>query len=178
MSGQTIEVTPDREGSGDLKLFEARPKVRVARSFPNQPPGPAVATLQALAAGQGPSADDRTAADALRDLVTLGAISIGGKGEIAIADGLVRDGVLSRHRLRELLSVLPGCADAMTLLERDPTATPAVVGEIIRNAYGVEWAPATVVSSGKHMRAWARHAGIATRQKRSGPRSTRYTEPD
>lgn len=163
--GQSVVPTSDTDEPSATKLYGFRPPIRAKGIFPQQPPGPSVELLRRLSAGD-PLQDDlsRREAAALRELVLLGAIEFHPDGKVHLVDPkLVVKGEVDPLQLRRLLEGKRGCAEALALLEGDPSARPEVVGEVVRRAYRAEWSSATTHGVGKHLRAWARLAGITTK---------------
>jgi hypothetical protein len=169
VAGQMVTLVAEDEGSSTVRLLGIRPPVRVKGAFPLEPPGPALDLLLEVVHGN-PLASSLTRRQArgLRELVALGAVGANADGTVRLArTDLLRNGVVDPSVLRELLEHQVGCANALALLEADPTAAPQRVGEVIRAAYGAEWSPATTHSAGKYMRGWARHVGVATAIRRA-----------
>jgi hypothetical protein len=165
--GQAAIPTADADEPSATKLYGFRPPIRAKGAFPQQPPGPGVELLLRLAAGESLQSHlSRREAAGLRDLVLLGAVEFEPDGTVHLCNpGLVVNSEIEPRELRRLLEGKRGCAEALALLERDPSASPEVVGEVIRGAYGAEWSSATTHSTGKHLRGWARLAGVTTRTR-------------
>ena len=110
--------------------------------------------------------------DALRQLLALGVVELD-SGDMFKPSGfglLTETGEIIPSVLFELLSNVPGGADAIELLTRKPAASPAEVGQVFYAAHSPDWSDATTHSVGKHFRAWARHAGVSTLMKVPKPR--------
>jgi hypothetical protein len=164
VDGQLVIATDEGDGGGKYHLFGMQPPVRVRGAFPQEAPGPAVDIILALASGKpAPQLLTKRRAGTLRQLVGLGVVGQDGDNTVRLVrTDLVRDGEIVPAVLRELLESQPGLADALARLEANPAEKPEHVGEVIRAAYGADWTAATTHATGKHVRGWARHAGIAT----------------
>lgn len=170
LDGQLVIATDEGDEGGKYRLFGMQPPVRVRGAFPQQAPGPAIHAILALAAGKpAPQLLTKRRAGTLRQLVGIGIVHRNGDNTLRLVrTDLVRDGRIVPAVLRELLEHQPGLADALALLEANPAAKPERVGEVIRAAYGADWTAVTTHATGKHVRGWARHAGIATLPRLSG----------
>ena len=164
LDGQLVIATDEGDGGGKYRLFGMQPPVRVRGAFPQEPPGPAIDIILALAAGKPPpQLLTKRRARSLRQLVGLGIVHRDGDDTLRLVRAdLVRDGKIVPAVLRELVENQPGLADALALLEANPAEKPERVGEVIRAAYGADWTAVTTHGTGKHVRGWARYAGIAT----------------
>ncbi|MCW5802557.1 MAG: hypothetical protein KIT31_09225 [Deltaproteobacteria bacterium] len=170
----SVSATPK-----DIAILTTVRRLRPDASFPGGAPGPALALLRRLRDPSAPGPSTESALTrALRDLEFLGAITAGRDGNVQLADEDLVDssGVVSARRLRDLIERVPGAAAALRVLEQEPATTPQVVGKVLADQYGAQWSPTTMSQTGKHFRGWARHAGIATKQRR-GP-SGNVTERD
>jgi hypothetical protein len=109
---------------------------------------------------------DGTLADSTADKATSDLLMLGIMDEDRsikrpdLAEALVRapDGRILD--LAPALEHVPGGALALTLLKSNPIAKPSDIGAVLRDAYGLPWAPATVATAGARFRAWARLAGV------------------
>jgi hypothetical protein len=81
---------------------------------------------------------------------------------------LVQDDRIVPTVLREIIEKQPGLATALAMLEANPAEKPERVGEAVRAAYGADWTAVTTYGTGKHVRGWARYAGIATSTRPRG----------
>ncbi|MDA8600983.1 hypothetical protein N9L30_08190 [Burkholderiaceae bacterium] len=68
--------------------------------------------------------------------------------------------------IRELLSKIAGGNKALSLIEANPDVNSEIVGEVLRDALGRAWAPATIAMAGTKFRAWARYAGLASSKRK------------
>jgi hypothetical protein len=170
--GQVATICAEGEGTAATRMFGFRPPVRTRGVFPQRPPGPTLALLRRIAAGErigdnlGP--DER---DGLRELVSLGAVEFTREGRVdLVRPELISGTQINAECLRELMMAKPGCKAALGLLEHDSAASPAVVGQVVGKAHGAEWSAGTAHAVGKHLRSWARLAGVrtATRRPSSG----------
>jgi hypothetical protein len=168
-TGQVAMLAEEGEESAAPKIFGVRPPVRTRGVFPQRPPGPSVALLRRIASGNQVGRElTEPKTDALRDLLLLGAVEFTAEGSVQLVrPELIRDGEIDKACLRTLIEAKKGCKEALALLEGDSAASPAMVGEVICKAHGAEWAPGTMHSTGKHLRAWVRLAGVRTRARPS-----------
>lgn len=160
-SGSDYRPTPDGlDGASQLRLLEGRPPLRVKSQVPYEAPSRPLRLAKQLADGSlrlPSSGPDR---DAVRTLACLGIARVGQDGEVFLAD----PDYLTPGGLRRALAEVPGGRAGLELLEAQPSASPAAVGEVIRQAVGAEWKPSNVHSVGGHFRAWAKAAGVEVRQ--------------
>ncbi|MGJ5819931.1 nSTAND1 domain-containing NTPase [Paludibaculum fermentans] len=166
--GQVAMLAAEGDHSEAPKMFGVRPPIRTRGVFPQRPPGPSIALLRRIASGcqVGGKPTELGRTDALRDLLLLGAVEFTAEGSFRLVrPELIRDGELDQSCLRTMIEAKKGCKAALELIEEDSAANPATVGEVICKAHGAEWASGTVHSTGKHLRAWARLAGIRTRSR-------------
>jgi hypothetical protein len=162
-----ISVVQEDENPPAPPLLGVQPRVRVKNALAQSPPGPSLDLLLAIDRGDSINFQARATKASLRELVKLGAVAVNAYGGVTmVAVDLVVDGQVDPEALRELLRTHPGFASVLEVLEADPYAEPTTIGGILRDAYGAEWSPATVMSVGKYGRAWARRAGTATRTRR------------
>jgi hypothetical protein len=168
-AGQVAMLAEEGEESAAPKIFGVRPPVRTRGVFPQRPPGPSVALLRRIASGNQVGGElTKPETDALRDLLLLGAVEFTAETSVRLVRReLIRDGEIDKAWLRTLIEAKKGCKAALALLEGDSAASPAMVGEVVCRAHGAEWAPGTIHSTGKHLRAWARLAGVRTRARPS-----------
>ena len=162
--GQVAIPTPEGEDSSNARLFGFRAPVRTRGAFPQQSPGAALEILQLLASGNGLERDrSRRANTGVRELVALGVVEVEEDGGVRLLrPELVTKGLVDQVELRRLLEMKRGCREALVVLSNDPSASPELVGRVIRDSYGAEWSSGTTHGVGKHMRAWARCAGVRT----------------
>jgi hypothetical protein len=173
-AGQVAMLADEGEKSAPpvpTKIFGVRPPVRTRGVFPQRAPGPSVALLRRIASGEQVGGElSQRETDALRDLLLLGAVEFTGDGSLKlVSPELMRDGQTDQARLRSLIEAKRGCKEALSLLADDPSAAPTIIGGVLCKAYGAEWAPGTMLCTGKYLRAWARLAGVKTRTR---PQST------
>jgi hypothetical protein len=147
-----------------------RPPRKTRQSFPQSLPSKAL-QLAEFFVGRRQSFDGTSAelGRAVTDLIALGAAGVDPEttavtGRIALYD---REGNLLADVLLDRLRTVPGGAEALDLLRRDPGAPPLVVGACLRAAQHTEWATSTTTWEGKAFRAWARAAGIRTTRRRT-----------
>jgi hypothetical protein len=168
-AGQVAIVCVEGEETAATHMFGFRPPVRTKGAFPQRPPGRSIALLLRIAAGEqmGGNKAGRQEAETLRELILLGAVAFTPQGLVQPTHPeLISGGKIDTARLRELIVAQKGCREALALIDEDSAASPALVGDVVRKAYGAEWSPGTAHSVGKHLRAWARLAGIKTRTRR------------
>ena len=93
--------------------------------------------------------------------MAVGLVNIGAEDVIhVIADGL-QEGNVNPAAVERGLSHLPGGAEALQLLKRNPRADIASVGSIIKAALNAhKWKDVTTAKVGKDFRSWARQAGL------------------
>ncbi|WP_425888766.1 restriction endonuclease [Micromonospora sp. DT4] len=163
MNNQTISVLPD-ESSGVGRLFEARHTVRIRGAFPYEHPNQCIRLLRRIM-HERVAIDDLQGRErrAFRELVALGAVASESDQFIRITwTDLIENGRINEERLLGLLTAVPGGSEAISLLRRNPAATPKEVGEELRKANAADWQSETMRSSGVSFRAWARLAGLDT----------------
>ena len=97
-------------------------------------------------------------------LVGMELISISSSGLLEPID---MENGLTPERIRKGLKKMPGVPLALAELERDPTARPAVIGRIVKEATGANWNEGTISSIGKNTRSWARKAGMMVSHERT-----------
>jgi len=164
LHGQLVIATDEGGEADKYRIFGTQPRIRVRGSFPQESPTRAIHAILALAAG-GPTPQSLTqrGAGTLRLLVVLGVVQRDEHDVVRLVrTDLVRDGRIVPAVLREILEKQPGLSTALAMLEANPAETPKRVGEVIRAAYGADWTAGTILTKGKHVRGWARHAGVAT----------------
>jgi hypothetical protein len=163
-AGQVAILTDEGERSVAPKIFGVRPPIRTRGVFPQRAPGPSLTLLRRIASGEQVSNNlPEKETDALRDLLLLGAVEFTDRGCAGLAKAeLMRDGQINQTCLRSLIEAKRGCKEALILLEQEPSAPPTKVGEILATAHGAEWAPGTMLCTGKYLRAWARVVGVRT----------------
>ncbi len=146
----------------DLALLAASSRRRLKTGFPHDPPGPSLKLLESIAQAEGPlRVDSRATRRAAGPLIAIRAIE-----ELApdtfqlLHPELIADGSVVPAELLELMRQAPGAAAGLdTLLER-PDSTAMTVGLAMREAAGAGWSDSTIRGLGKHLRAWARSAGL------------------
>jgi hypothetical protein len=169
--GQLATICAEGEGTAATRMFGFRPPVRTKGVFPQRPPGPTLAVLRRIATaecvGDNLGPDEM---DGLRELLALGAVKFTREGRVdLVRPELISGTQINAECLRELMMAKEGCKAALGLLEHDAAASPAVVGQMVGKAHGAEWSTSTAHSVGKHLRSWARLAGVRTTTRR--PRS-------
>lgn len=164
LDGQLVIATDEGDEGGKYRLLGIQPPIRVRGAFPQQPPGPAIHAILALAAGEPtPQLLAKRRAGTLRQLVGLGVVHRDENGALRLVrTDLVREDKIVPAVLREIIEKQPGLAAALAMLEANPAEKPEQVGEAVRAAYGADWTAVTTYGTGKHVRGWARYAGIAT----------------
>lgn len=159
--GPLWSVAPDG-APGVSDLLGARIMRRLKGGFPHDAPGPSIKLLLQVA-------DDDTEiashdSRAAKPLLVLGAISEGPAGKYHLRQrNLVVDGAVVPQVLLTLMSSVPGVPEGLGVIEADPAARPETVGTAVRQAVDADWAPGTTHGIGKHLRAWARVAGLSVR---------------
>ena len=156
-AGQIALVCAEGEEPATTHMFGFRAPVRTKGAFPQRPPGPSVALLLRIAAGEQIRGNEfrRQEAETLRELILLGAVAFDPQGLVElIRPELIYGGKIDTTCLRELIVAQKGCREALALIDEDGAASPASVGEVVGNAYRAEWSPGTAHSVGKHLRAW------------------------
>jgi hypothetical protein len=160
------------------RLLSGAVPIRVRSAFPGSNAGPALTTLQHLAAPtEFDRPPERAFRAALRDLTLLGAIELDAGERVTLVDPeLAPGGVVNVVRLALVVSEQRGMHEAFDRLREDPSCSPKQLGEYQRAALGADWAPATTASAGKFIRSWARACGIATRLKPTGTKPVASTD--
>lgn len=137
---------------------------RLRKTFPQCGPKKAIEYLRAKVRGTALSPNSSTAQKAHNDLYVLGLMDADGDLISSVApwvDLLISD-TPDASTLRGLLVQVPGGQSALMLIEGQSDVRPEVVGETLRDAYGLPWAPSTTRMAGTKFRAWARQAGVVT----------------
>ncbi|GAY15537.1 restriction endonuclease [Mycobacterium sp. shizuoka-1] len=167
MKSQTLWVSAAEGAHGVGKLLGAPLRRRTVGGFPHAAPGPSIALLRELASNTAVDVPRRRSA--LRPLLDIDAVREEDGGRIVVQHQLVQHGELSAPVLRDLLSRVPGVSPGLSLLEQKPDASPMEVGTTVAEALSADWAPGTVHSLGKYLRAWARFAGVAIARPSRAP---------
>jgi hypothetical protein len=133
---------------------------RIKGGFPHGPVGPALdLIIQATEYEIRRRPENRRA---LQTLLALGALEETVEGKYRLTrSNLVANGGFNQDELRELMLAVPGVLAGIDALRKNPSARPEVVGNAIKAALSADWTDGTTVGIGKHMRAWARAAGLA-----------------
>lgn len=156
--GAAYLPTPDGVDGVALRLLDPPSAVRVRRGVPQLPPRRAMQILRRLADGEEvhlpkPSKER----DAVTALVAIGAVFVGIDEKVRPSPEIARLGAAA---LGPLLESVPGGSAGMAVLQADPAAPPAVVGQAIAESINANWTASSVHGVGGHFRAWAREAGI------------------
>ncbi|MGV9270270.1 hypothetical protein ACWDRR_37150 [Kitasatospora sp. NPDC003701] len=106
---------------------------------------------------------------AVNQLLVIGALIETAPNSYRIHDGLVVNGRLKPAALQSLMRTVPSVAAGLAVLEKDPAARAEDIGQAVQAAASADWAIGTATGVGKHLRAWAREAGITVHS----PRTTR-----
>lgn len=161
------DFSPALEGYEDssIRLLDVRSPIRVRISVPHEPSGPALDLIRRVGRGETVRLPQNSQQrDAFRTVIGIGAGVVEPDGNLRLTQSdIAPGGEINPLALRELLMLLPGGAAGLALLERNPQASPAEVGEVIREASGASWKPDTARSLGGHWRGWARAAGVQVR---------------
>ena len=153
--GTTWSLTP--EGTiGTGQLLGGQVVHRMRGGFPHDAAGPSLNLLTELGSGQ-----MVTKTRAVRSLEIIGCVRENADGSYSLTQpDLVVDGAVVPERLHQLLVAVPGVPEGLAVIESNPAARPEEVGEAVRQALSAEWAVTTTKGIGKHLRSWARAAGI------------------
>lgn len=157
--GSTWSAAPDGTiGTPDLLGGYRR---RLRGGFPHDAPGPSLRLLLRVAAGQTsvPETDRR----AVTQLLAIGALTTTPAGTYRVHDGLVADGAVVPAVLQAIIRTVPGVTAGLDMLDNDPAARAEDIGQAVKAAVRADWTEGTATSIGKHLRAWAREAGIPVR---------------
>jgi hypothetical protein len=162
-NGPTWMVAP--EGSmGSGQLLGAKLKRRIRGGFPHDPPGPSLNFLKSTFSGvEGETilSWDNSSRKRIRSLFALGIIEEDQAGFLRILrSDVLRDGEIVPHVLAAIIQDVPGVSAGLAILNEDPGATPLSIGQAVKVSINAEWAESTTLIVGKHLRAWARCAGI------------------
>lgn len=137
---------------------------RLRKTFPQSGPENAIDYLRAKVRGTALPMTNSTAQKAHNDLYVLGLMDADGSvisSSMPVVELLVSNEP-DTSALRKLLAQVPGGQSALSLIEAQSDVRPEVIGEALRDAYGLPWAPSTTRMAGTKFRAWARHAGVST----------------
>lgn len=156
--GTTWLLTP--EGTiGVGQLLGGQVIHRMKGGFPHDAAGPSLKILIDLAGG-------RTVKKtrAVRSLEILGCVREDADGSYVLTHhDLVVDGTIVPGKLYQLLMNIPGVPEGLAEIHANPAARPEEVGEAVKRALSAEWAVGTTRGIGKHLRSWARAAGVPVR---------------
>jgi hypothetical protein len=157
--GDTYSPNPDGSEMITLRLLEGPTAIRTRPSVPQEAPARPISILDRVTAGEVVRvAGDGDERDAIRTLVSLGAVSVGTDRVAVPSADLARLG--REAALLQMLATVPGGAAGLAVLREDPAADPMTVGEAIRDAAGATWTESTTHGNGGHFRAWAKVAGM------------------
>ncbi|MGW1792972.1 nSTAND1 domain-containing NTPase [Streptomyces tubercidicus] len=131
---------------------------RIRGGFPQCAPGPSLRLLLQVAAGQATVRE--TDRRALTQLLIIGALTETADGLYRVHEGLVVNSTVVPDVLRTLMCAVPGVEAGLAVLKQAPAAGAEEVGEAVRRSLVADWAPGTAAGVGKHLRAWARAAGL------------------
>lgn len=67
------------------------------------------------------------------------------------------------------MRTVPGVEAGLAVLKADPAAGAEEIGEAVKGSLNADWAPGTTAGVGKHLRAWARVAGLTVRAASRAP---------
>ncbi|MCW2904178.1 MAG: hypothetical protein JWO67_6443 [Streptosporangiaceae bacterium] len=143
-------------GVGDLLGGPLRRRLR--GGFPHDAPGPSLRMLLRIAAGDTTAreADRRVAAP----LLVIGALQESDGVYLIRHERVVVNGAVVPEELKRLMLTVPGVREGLAVLEADPRARPQQVGQAVKAALDADWVTSTAVGVGKHLRGWAREAGV------------------
>lgn len=157
-AGQWSVAPEGTAGVGEL--LGGRIIRRVRGGFPHDPPGPSLGLLVDIARGSTIPRGHR-ARSAAWPLLVLGALVEDHNGEYHLrSPDLVVDGTVVPAALMRLLLAIPGVPQGLAVIEADPRARPEAVGQAVKTAIAADWSANTTAGIGKHLRAWARAAGL------------------
>lgn len=148
--------------TGKATLLSTRERLR--KTFPQGGPEKAIEYLRAKVRGAARPMNNSAAQKAHNDLYVLGLIGADGRllsSAMPCIDLLISD-ALDTSTLKRLLGQVPGGQSALSLIEAQSDVRPEKVGEALRSAYGLHWAPSTTAKAGTLFRVWARQAGVFT----------------
>lgn len=157
----------------EIALLAATGRRREKGAFPHDAPGPSLRLLTELADRDQPVTLETPAQRrAAAPLLAIRALDEVGPDSVRIAsENLVRAGKVNPEPLLELMRRSSGPSAGIDVLLANPHASSAEVGEAVRGAIGAQWAEATTLVIGKHLRAWAREAGVAVSRPNRGTRA-------
>jgi len=168
LRGQSLRAVANRHVTRTRLLGGA--SGRRQKTFPQIRPQAALSVLHATLGGVEKPVVQSTHEKAVSDWVVLGILNE--QGEVIDQPNAERllDDTHRPHVLRDLLTLAPGGAEALAALAETPNASPLLIGELIRAAYGQPWKATTISKAGSTFRAWANLAGFpvapVTRQSR------------
>ncbi len=163
------QVLCDPSGSTKkVALLSTEGALRRNKTFPQSGPEIAIKYLRAKLHALQLEMPDSTKQKAHNDLYVLGIMDINGNispPASGIADKLLSDPPESAT-IRKLLSSVIGGNIALSLIEANPEVSSKIIGESLRDAYGLSWASATTKMAGTKFRAWARYAGLVSSKRK------------
>jgi hypothetical protein len=147
------------EGSpGVGQLLSGPLRRRVRGGFPHDAPGPSLGLLLRIAAGNTEAQEEERRVAA--PLIMLGALEENNDRYRILEQSLVLNGAVVPDVLKRLMLEVPGVREGLAVLEADPHSPPHEVGQAVKETLNADWAPGTMLGVGKHLRAWARRAGV------------------
>ncbi|MBA4285263.1 MAG: hypothetical protein C0434_06990 [Xanthomonadaceae bacterium] len=147
-------------GASKVTLLGTEERGRRAKTFPHSRPETAFAYLRHMVNLDGQKFTESVRQKAETDLQVLGVLD--GRGEVVQSVALALLDPNSFHStLKTLLRAVPGGAGALTMLELNRGAHPVDIGSILREAFGLPWAPSTTHLAGTKFRSWASFAGVS-----------------
>jgi chromosome segregation and condensation protein ScpB len=159
--GNDFALAPEGYEDQSIRLLDVRSPLRVRPAVPFEPCAESLKLIRLVAEGEEVFLHEQRRRDAFRTIVGIGAGVVDPDGRMRLFDsGLVVNGEINALKLRELLIRLPGGAAGIAHLEKNPAASPAEVGDVIRASAGASWKPSTMSSVGGHWRGWAKAAGV------------------
>lgn len=164
LDGRVIRLAEDvTEGRGEL-LGPALPRRGSVEGI-HMSPGPVLALLR-RAMDEDVFLENLTRKErrGISILVAMRLLSIPSSGLLTPLD--MTNGLTPEH-IRLGMERMPGVRLALAELAREPSADAKTLGAIVKDATGANWGEATVAIMGKHLRSWARQAGLTLSYGRS-----------
>jgi hypothetical protein len=157
-SGQTIEVA-DEAYQGEGELLGPPQPFRGRVDAIHISPGPVLALLNRIIG-------EDVKLDSLQDrerrhlhlLIRMALVRVDSAGSLEALD--IGDGGVTPGRVRIGLEQLPGVSMALAELEQNSRASAAILGQTVKDATNAIWGESTARLVGKHIRSWARRAGL------------------
>jgi hypothetical protein len=162
--GASWVVRPEGDAPVTQRMLSARSAMRARPGVPQESFGPCLVVLKTLARDGSLKLESEASGkrDAVRTLMSLGAVSVDGSGMVKLVYSQLMNGEsIDAPSLLALLQAVPGGGAGIQALGDNPTIAPFSLGEIIRGDVKANWTASSTHSVGGYFRRWAKEAGIS-----------------